>query len=206
MLETFRRGEDIHEATARAVFKAKTAGELKEARRRAKIVNFGIAYVIGPFGLAQRVGISRAEAKKVIEDYYRTYAGVKKYMDELPEKARENGCMVRSIFGRKRHLPDLDSKGTARARAEREAINMPMQGTASDIVKLAMLKVSEALRREKLKAKMILQVHDELVFEVAPGDADALGRQVAASMQEVAELSVPVEVHVGSGPNWLEAH
>jgi DNA polymerase-1 len=205
MLETFRRGEDIHEATARAVFKAKTAGELKEARRRAKIVNFGIAYVIGPFGLAQRVGISRAEAKKVIEDYYRTYAGVKKYMDELPEKARENGCMVRSIFGRKRHLPDLDSKGTARARAEREAINMPMQGTASDIVKLAMLKVSEALRREKLKAKMILQVHDELVFEVPKKEVEKTAEVVRGAMESVVKLDVPLPVEIGAGENWMDA-
>jgi intein/homing endonuclease len=128
MLETFRRGEDIHARTASAVFKAKTAEEMKDARRKAKIVNFGIAYVIGPFGLAQRVGISRNEAKKVIDEYYQTYAGVKKYMDELPDRARENGCEVRSIFGRKRRVPDLEGKGSARARAEREAVNMPMQG------------------------------------------------------------------------------
>jgi DNA polymerase I len=128
MLETFRKGEDIHARTAAAVFKAKTAEEMKDARRKAKIVNFGIAYVIGPFGLAQRVGISRNEAKKVIDEYYQTYAGVKKYMDELPDRARENGCEVRSIFGRKRRVPDLEGKGSARARAEREAVNMPMQG------------------------------------------------------------------------------
>jgi DNA polymerase-1 len=205
MLETFRQGEDIHARTARAVFKAKTADEMKEARRRAKIVNFGIAYVIGPFGLAQRVGISRNEAKKVIEEYYQTYAGVKKYMDELPELARANGCSVRSIFGRKRLVPDLDSKGTARARAEREAINMPMQGSASDIVKLAMMRVAEALKREKLKARMILQVHDELVFEVPKKEVEKTSRVVKAAMEGAAKLDAPLIVEIGVGENWVDA-
>jgi DNA polymerase-1 len=205
MVETFRKGEDIHARTAREVFGAKTDSEIKAARRQAKIVNFGIAYVIGPFGLAQRVGISRAAAKKVIGDYYRTYAGVKKYMDELPDRARENDCTARSIFGRKRRLPDLDSKGANRARAEREAVNMPMQGSASDIVKLAMLRVSEALRREKLKARMILQVHDELVFEVPKKEIEKTGQVVKAAMEEAAKIDVPLVVEVGVGQNWMDA-
>ncbi|MGH9767052.1 MAG: DNA polymerase I [Blastocatellia bacterium] len=205
MLETFRQGEDIHARTARAVFKAKTAEEMREARRRAKIVNFGIAYVIGPFGLAQRTGISRNEAKKVIEEYYQTYASVKKYMDELPGLARENGCAVRSIYGRRRYLPDLDSKGTARARAEREAINMPMQGSTSDIVKLAMLGVAEALRREKLKARMILQVHDELVFEVPKKEVEKTSEIVKAAMESAAEIDAPLIVEIGVGENWVDA-
>ena len=205
MLETFRQGEDIHARTARAVFGAKTAEEMKDARRRAKIVNFGIAYVIGPFGLAQRVGISRHEAKKVIDEYYRTYAGVKKYMDELPDLARENDCAVRSIFGRKRRLPDLDSKGANRARAEREAVNMPMQGSASDIVKLAMLRVAEALRREKLKARMILQVHDELVFDVPKKEVEKTSEVVKAAMENAAKLDAPLVVEVGVGENWMDA-
>lgn len=205
MLETFRQGEDIHARTARAVFKAKTAEEMKEARRKAKIVNFGIAYVIGPFGLAQRVGISRHEARKVIDEYYRTYPSVKKYMDELPDLARENGCVTRSIFGRKRCLPDLDSKGTARARAEREAVNMPMQGSASDIVKLAMLRVSEALRREKLKARMILQVHDELVFDVPKKEVEKTSQTVKAAMENAVKLDVPLVVEIGVGENWMDA-
>jgi DNA polymerase-1 len=205
MLETFRRGEDIHERTARAVFKAKTADELREVRRKAKIVNFGIAYVIGPFGLAQRVGISRNEAKKVIDEYYQTYVGVKKYMDDLPDLARENDCAVRSIFGRKRRLPDLKSKGAARARAEREAINMPMQGSASDIVKLAMLRVAEALRREKLKAKMILQVHDELVFEVPKKEVERTSEVIKAVMESAVKIDVPLIVEIGMGENWVDA-
>jgi DNA polymerase-1 len=205
MLETFRRGEDIHARTAGAVFKAKTAEEMKDARRKAKIVNFGIAYVIGPFGLAQRVGISRNEAKKVIEEYYRTYPGVKKYMDELPGLARENGCEVRSIFGRKRRLPDLEGKGAARAAAEREAVNMPMQGSASDIVKLAMLRVAENLRREKLKARMILQVHDELVFEVPKDEVEKTSKIVKDSMENAAKIDAPLIVEIGVGENWMDA-
>ncbi|HKQ80285.1 MAG TPA: DNA polymerase I [Blastocatellia bacterium] len=205
MLETFRQGEDIHARTARAVFNAKTAEEMRDARRKAKIVNFGIAYVIGPFGLAQRVGISRNEAKKVIDEYYRTYPGVKKYMDELPNLARENDCAVRSVFGRRRRLPDLESKGAARARAEREAVNMPMQGSASDIVKLAMLRVAESLRREKLKARMILQVHDELVFEVPKKEVEKTSEVVKAAMENATQIDAPLIVEIGVGENWVDA-
>ncbi len=205
MLDAFRTGEDIHERTAREVFGARTKDELREKRRVAKIVNFGIAYVIGPFGLAQRVGISRNEAKKVIDDYYRTYAGVKRFMDELPDLAREADCTVRSIFGRKRRLPDLKSKGVTRARAEREAINMPMQGSASDIVKLAMLRVAEALRREKLKARMILQIHDELVFEVPKQEIKETVEVVKKAMEAAARIDLPLVVDTGLGDNWMDA-
>lgn len=205
MLDAFSKGEDIHERTAREVFKAKTAAELKQKRRVAKITNFGIAYVIGPFGLAQRVGIPRPEAKKVIADYYKTYAGIKKYMDELPDLAREKDGRVRSIFGRLRRLPDLNSKGVNRARAEREAVNMPMQGSASDIVKLAMLRVVAALRREKLKARMILQVHDELVFEVPQREVERTSAVVKMALEQAAKLDVPLPVEVGVGENWMDA-
>lgn len=205
MLEAFRIGEDIHERTARAVFRARSAEELREKRRVAKIVNFGIAYVIGPWGLAQRVGISRYEAKKVIDDYYQTYAGVKRYMDELPEMARQADCTVRSIFGRLRQLPDLNGKGASRAGAEREAINMPMQGSASDIVKLAMLRVDEALQREKLKARMILQIHDELVFEVPREEVGRTAEVVKETMENVATIDVPLPVEIGIGENWMDA-
>jgi DNA polymerase I len=205
MVETFGKDEDIHSRTAREIFGAKSDAEMKEARRLAKIVNFGIAYVIGPFGLAQRVGISRSEAKKVIDGYYRTYVGVKKYMDELPELARQNNCIVRSIYGRLRRLPDLKSKGTAQARAEREAINLPMQGSVSDIVKLAMLRVTESLRREKLKARMILQVHDELVFEVPKKELKETIEVVKKAMENAAKIDVPLVVEVGAGDNWMDA-
>ncbi len=205
MLDAFSKNEDIHERTAREVFGAKTAEELKEKRRVAKIVNFGIAYVIGPFGLAQRVGINRTEARKVIDDWYRTYANVKKYMDELPEQARGAGNVVRSIFGRLRRMNDLASKGAARARAEREAVNMPMQGSASDIVKLAMLHVWQALKKEKLSAKMILQVHDELVFEVPKKELKQTCEVVKTAMENAVKLAVPLPVELGSGENWMDA-
>lgn len=206
MLNAFRKGEDIHARTARDVFGAKTEAELREKRRVAKIVNFGIAYVIGAFGLAQRIGISRAEAKKVIENYYKTYTGVKKYMDEFPDRVREEGCVVRSIYGRLRRLPDLNHKNAnLRTRAEREAINMPMQGSVSDIVKRAMLQADEALQRAKLQARMILQVHDELVFEVAQEDVDRTSEIIRHAMESAAELAVPLVVELGVGENWMAA-
>jgi DNA polymerase-1 len=206
MLEAFKNNEDIHERTARAVFKATTAAELKEKRRVAKIVNFGIAYVIGPFGLAQRTGLSRAEAKRVIEDYYATYKGVKKFMDEFPEEARQAGDIVRSIYGRVRRVPDLSNKNhQLRSRAERETVNMPMQGSASDIIKLAMLRADAALKREKLHAKMILQVHDELVFEVPRAEVERASMVVKEAMEKAAELAVPLLVEIGVGENWMDA-
>jgi DNA polymerase-1 len=202
MLEAFQRGEDIHAQTARLVFKAKTPAELKEKRRFAKIVNFAIAYAVEPFGLSQRVGISRKEARQVIDDYYATYKGVREYMDKVPEEAREKGY-VRSIYGRVRPLPTInDRNGQIRARAEREAINMPIQGTASDIVKIAMLKVDEALRREGLQTRMVMQVHDELLLEAPKREAE---RAAALLKQETAvELDVPLDVAVGTGANWMD--
>ena len=205
MLRAFQSGEDIHERTAREVFGARTPEALREKRRVAKIVNFGIAYVIGPYGLAQRVGISRAEAKRVIDGYYRTYAGVKRYMDELPEMARAAGCTIRSIYGRRRHLPELNGKGAPRAAAEREAVNLPMQGSASDIVKLAMLEVATALHRERLSGRMILQVHDELILEVPPAEVEATSQLVRQTMESVAQLNVPLPVEIGVGGNWMDA-
>lgn len=206
MLDAFRKGEDIHARTARSVFGAQTEEELKEKRRVAKIVNFGIAYAIGAFGLAQRINIPRGEAKKVIEDYYSTYAGVRKYMEELPDRARNSGCVVRSIFGRLRRLPDLEHKnGNLRARAEREAINMPMQGSASDIVKIAMLKTEAALGSVRLAARMILQVHDELIFEVPEGELARASEVIKTAMESAAELAVPLVVEIGAGKNWMDA-
>jgi len=206
MLDAFRKGEDIHARTAKAVFGAQTAAELKEKRRLAKIVNFAIAYVVGPFGLAQRVGISRAEARRVIDDYYRTFSGVRKYMEESPDRVREAGGVARSIFGRLRRIADINNKNhNLRARAEREAVNMPMQGSASDIIKFAMLRSDEAIRRAKLGARMILQVHDELVFEVPAGEVERTREVVKEAMEKAAKLDVPLEVEVGSGKNWMDA-
>jgi DNA polymerase-1 len=206
MLDAFRRDEDIHARTAREVFGARTAAELRERRRVAKIVNFGIAYAIGAFGLAQRIGIPRAEAKKVIEDYYRTYVGVRRYMEEMPDRVRNDQGVVRSIYGRLRRLPDVASKnGNLRARAEREALNMPMQGSASDIVKLAMLRADEALQSARLGARMILQVHDELVFEVPRAEVARAREAIKEAMEGAASLAVPLVVEIGVGDNWMDA-
>ncbi|HEX8178823.1 MAG TPA: DNA polymerase I [Pyrinomonadaceae bacterium] len=204
MLDAFQQGEDIHTRTAQLVFGAKTKEELKEKRRFAKIVNFAIAYAVEPFGLSQRVGISRKEAKQVIEDYYKTYKGVRAYMDKIPEEARAQGY-VRSMYGRIRPLPTInDRNGQIRARAEREAINMPIQGTASDIVKVAMLKVDEALRRAGLQTRMVMQVHDELLLEAPKKEAEAAAAILKREMETAVELDVPLEVEVGTGANWMD--
>jgi DNA polymerase-1 len=203
MLEAFKNNEDIHAQTAKLVFGAKTDAEMKIARRNAKIVNFAIAYAVEAFGLSQRVGISHTEAKQVIEDYYNTYKGVKKFMDETPEVAREKG-FVTSIYGRRRYFPSINDRNfSVRTRAEREAINMPLQGTASDIVKIAMLKVEEALQRENLKTQMIMQVHDELLFESPEAEVEKAMKVIKNAMETAVELDVPLTVEIGAGDNWM---
>ena len=205
MTEAFKHGEDIHARTARDVFGAKTKQEESEARRLAKIVNFAIPYVIGPFGLAQRTGLTRAEAKKTIENYYKTYTGVRRYMEETPKQVRESG-IVRTLFGRLRPIPDINNRSHAlRSRAEREAINAPIQGTAADLVKIAMIRVHARLLREQLGARMMLQVHDELLLEVPENEIDRTKESVKEEMESVAELAVPLVVDVGIGKNWMEA-
>ncbi len=205
MLEAFQKGDDIHDRTARLVFGAKTDGELKEARRFAKIVNFAIAYAIEPWGLSQRVGISRQEAKKVIEDYYNTYKGVRRYMEEVPERAREHGY-VRSIYGRIRPLPGIaDRNANIRKAAEREAINMPIQGTASDIVKIAMLHVDEQLKRDGSKARLLMQVHDELLVEAPEREVEKVSEMLKHEMETAVSLDVPLVADVGVGDNWMDA-
>jgi DNA polymerase-1 len=205
MLEAFQKGEDIHARTARLVFGARTDEELKEARRFAKIVNFAIAYAIEPWGLSQRVGITRQEAKKVIEDYYNTYKGVRRYMDEVPIRAREHGY-VRSIYGRIRPLAGInDRNANIRKAAEREAINMPIQGTASDIVKMAMLKVDEEFKRAGLESRLLMQVHDELLVEVPEKEVAKVTQVLKHEMETAVELDVPLVADVGVGDNWMDA-
>jgi len=205
MLEAFQNNEDIHARTARLVFGAKTDEELKEARRFAKIVNFAIAYAIEPWGLSQRVGISRAEAKKVIEDYYNTYKGVRRYMDEVPVMAREHGY-VRSLYGRIRPLPGIsDRNANIRKAAEREAINMPIQGTASDIVKIAMLHVEDQLKRKGLSARLLMQVHDELLVECPEKEVEEVAALLKREMETAVSLDVPLVADVGVGDNWMDA-
>jgi DNA polymerase I len=205
MLDAFQKGDDIHNRTARLVFGARTDDELKEARRFAKIVNFAIAYAIEPWGLSQRVGISRQEARKVIDDYYATYKGVRRYMDEIPVQARQDG-FVRSLYGRIRPLPGInDRNANIRRAAEREGINMPIQGTASDIVKIAMLRVDEAFRREGLEAKMLMQVHDELLVECSESVADKVAGTLKREMENAVKLDVPLIADTGIGDNWMDA-
>ncbi|HKU77898.1 MAG TPA: DNA polymerase I [Pyrinomonadaceae bacterium] len=205
MLEAFQKNEDIHARTARLVFGAQTNEELKEARRFAKIVNFAIAYAIEPWGLSQRVGISRQEAKKVIEDYYNTYKGVRRYMEEVPIRAREHGY-VRSIYGRIRPLAGItDRNANIRKAAEREAINMPIQGTASDIVKIAMLRVDEEFKREGLKSRLLMQVHDELLVEVPEKEVSKVTEILKHEMETAVSLDVPLVADVGVGDNWMDA-
>lgn len=205
MLDAFQKGDDIHNRTARLVFGANTDQELKEARRFAKIVNFAIAYAIEPWGLSQRVGITRQEARKVIDDYYATYKGVRRYMDEIPVQAREHGY-VRSLYGRIRPLPGInDRNANIRRAAEREGINMPIQGTASDIVKIAMLHVDEAFRREGLNAQMLMQVHDELLVECPANEAEKVAKTLKREMEFAVELDVPLVADTGIGDNWMDA-
>ncbi|MFM9903288.1 MAG: DNA polymerase I [Pyrinomonadaceae bacterium] len=205
MLDAFKNNEDIHSQTARLVFGATTDKEMKEKRRLAKIVNFGIAYAVEAFGLSQRVGISRSEAKQVIADYFETYKGIREYMDRTPEEARKLGYIA-SLFGRRRYFPSINDRNfTVRLRAEREAINMPIQGTASDIVKIAMIRVANALKSEKLETKMIMQVHDELLFEAPESEIEAVKVLIKREMEAAATLDVPVTVEIGVGDDWMNA-
>jgi len=205
MLEAYKNNEDIHSQTARLVFGATTDKEMKEKRRLAKIVNFGIAYAVEAFGLSQRVGISRTEAKQVIADYFETYKGIREYMDRTPDEARKQG-FIASLFGRKRYFPSINDRNFAvRSRAEREAINMPIQGTASDIVKIAMIRVAGALKREKFQTKMIMQVHDELLFEAPENEIEAASALIKREMEAAANLDVPLTVEIGVGNDWMNA-
>jgi len=205
MLEAYLNNEDIHAKTARLVFGATDGKDLKEKRRLAKIVNFGIAYAVEAFGLSSRVGISKAEARKVIDDYFETYKGIRAYMDRTPEEAREKGYIT-SLYGRRRYFPGINDRNyTVRSRAEREAINMPIQGTASDIVKIAMIKVYNALKKEGLQTQMIMQVHDELLFEAPVAEIEKASEIIRREMEAAATLDVPLVAEIGVGDDWMNA-
>jgi len=178
-------------------------------RRSAKAINFGIIYGISPFGLARQLGIPQHDAKNYIEAYFQRYPGIRDYMEDTKALAREQG-FVTTIFGRRMHTPDITAKGPHKAFAERAAINAPLQGAAADIIKRAMIRVPPALREKNLGAEMLLQVHDELIFEVPEAEAEATARLVAKVMADApfpaVNLSVPLEVETGIGDNWAEVH
>jgi DNA polymerase-1 len=206
MLQAFSSGLDIHSATAAKVYGVDVSAVTSDMRRNAKMVNFGIIYGISAFGLAERLNISRTEAKEIIENYFRQYSGVREYMDESIEKARSNGY-VETVMGRRRYLRDINSANqTVRGFAERNAINAPIQGSAADMIKIAMINIHRELQRKKLKSKMVLQVHDELLFDVLKEELPEVKSIVEEKMKTALPLKVPVEVSIGTGNNWLEAH
>ncbi len=206
MIEAFTHNQDIHAATAAKIYKVDIQNVTSDMRRKAKTANFGIIYGISVFGLADRLNIPRNEAKELIEGYFSTYPQVKEYMDESIQKAK-NQTFVETVLGRKRYLPDINSRNAiVRGYAERNAINAPIQGSAADIIKVAMINIHNRLIDEKLRSKMILQVHDELNFSVANDELLHVEQLVKEEMEKAFTLSVPLLVEVGKGKNWLEAH
>ena len=206
LCEAFREGKDIHAATAARIFKKSIEEVTSEERRRAKTANFGIIYGISAFGLSQRLRIPRAEAKQLIEGYFESYPKVKEYMDSVVAKARELGY-VETQFGRRRYLADIDSRNAnARALAERNAINAPIQGTAADIMKLAMVGVARRFKAEGIASRITMQVHDEIVVDMVMSERERVMKIVQEEMEGAAQLSIPLTAECGVGKNWLEAH
>jgi len=206
LIEAFLQGNDIHAATAAKIFKKPLSEVTSDERRKAKTANFGIIYGISAFGLAERLGVSRTEAKQLIDEYFLTYPGVKAYMEKSIEMARERGY-TETIFHRRCQLPDINSNNSVvRGYAERNAINAPIQGSAADIIKIAMIRVFRRMKQEDFQSKMILQVHDELNFSVLPEEKERLQSLVIEEMQGAASLCVPLIADCGWGTNWLEAH
>ena len=206
MIEAFRNGEDIHKATAAKVFEVPLEEVTRAQRSNAKTVNFGIVYGVSAFGLSQQTDMSRKEAKEAIDGYFRTYPGIKQYMDDQVVFAREHGY-VETITGRRRYLKDIESRnGVVRGHSERNAVNAPIQGSAADVIKLAMIEVDRAMRSSGMKSRMLLQVHDELVFDAVKDELDDLKALVVEKMEAAVSLEIPMIAEVGTGASWLEAH
>lgn len=206
MIKAFQNGEDIHASTAAKLFNIPLEDVTKTQRSQAKTVNFGIIYGQGAFALAEQTGLSRTEAKQLIDSYYETYPKLKIWMAEQVQKARELGY-VETLFNRKRHLKDINSANfVVKAHAERNAVNAPIQGSAADIIKIAMINIDKVFEKEKLKTKMLLQVHDELVFEAPTEEVEVATYLIKTEMESAVETQVPLLVEVGVGKNWLEAH
>ena len=206
LLRAFAAGEDIHRATAAGIFSTERNLITSEQRRYAKVINFGLIYGMSAFGLASQLGIERSAAQAYIDRYFARYPGVAQYMQRTRDDARNLG-FVETVFGRRLWLAEIKSpNGPRRQAAERAAINAPMQGTAADLIKLAMIAVQDWLEREKLKSMIVMQVHDELVFEAPHQEVETLKAAIPKLMTEVAKLAVPLLVEVGAGPNWETAH
>ena len=204
LVEAFNRGDDIHSLTAAQVFGVPPMLIDAEQRRRAKAVNFGIVYGLSAFGLSQQIGIEQREAKKFIDAYFEKYQGVRRFIDRVLEQTRRDQ-RVRTLFGRARPIPDINSKNAnTRGFAERTAVNTPLQGTAADLIKLAMIRIDKELRERELKSRMLLQVHDELLFEVPEAEVNTMRELVREEMETVHPLKVPLEVEIGVGPNWRD--
>ena len=206
MIEAFTEGKDIHAATAAKIYKEKIEDVTREQRSKAKTANFGIIYGISVFGLAERLNVDRKEAKELIDGYFENYPHVKEYMDKSIEVARQQGY-IETIFKRKRYLPDINSRNAVvRGYAERNAINAPIQGSAADIIKVAMIRIYERFKKEGIQSKMILQVHDELNFSVLPQEKEKVQQIVISEMEEAYKMSVPLVADCGWGQNCLAAH
>ncbi len=207
MIEAFKNNEDIHTSTAAKIFHVENLDDVtSDQRRKAKTANFGIIYGISAFGLSQNLNIPRTEAKKLIDEYFNGFPKVKAYMDKSIAMAREKG-FVETMMGRKNILNDINSRnGIVRGNAERYAINAPIQGSAADIIKLAMIDIFNEMQKKNYKSKMILQVHDELVFDVYKPELKEIKALIKTKMENAVKLSIPLTVDVGVGENWLEAH
>jgi DNA polymerase-1 len=206
MIAVFRDGKDLHAATAANIYKKPIDEVTRDERTKSKRANFGIIYGITVFGLAERLDISREEAKKLIDGYFETFPQVHDYMEKSKQMARQQGY-VTTLFGRRRYLPDINSgNATVRGFAERNAINAPIQGTAADIIKVAMIRIFQRFQAEQIRSKMMLQVHDELNFSVYPEEKEKVKTIVLEEMQNAIKLKVPLVADSGFGKNWLEAH
>lgn len=206
LLEAFAKGQDIHKTTAAEVFSVSIDKVDNDQRRAAKAINFGLIYGMSAFGLAKQLGVSRTEAQQYVELYFSRYPGVKIFMDNTRERAKKDG-FVETVYQRRLYLPEINARNAARRQyAERTAINAPMQGTAADIIKLAMIDIDDWLQKSTVDAKMIMQVHDELVFEVENKQLTSFIGEIDTRMSKNDLLSVPLEVDIGYGNNWDEAH
>jgi DNA polymerase-1 len=206
LIDTFVKGLDVHTATAARIYSVELEAVSPEMRRSAKTVNFGIVYGISAFGLSERLSIPRKEAANIIAQYFEKYPGVKSYMEKTISFAKKNGY-VETIMGRRRYLRDINSSNaTVRGFAERNAINAPVQGSSADMIKIAMIKIQDQLHKENMKSKMILQVHDELVFDAGLEELEKLKKIVEEKMRTAIPMTVPVVVDMNTGDNWLQAH